>query len=78
MDVIEERPAALDVHDATVMACVRLPGPDRTRVEHVAEFRTTAQKLLALALSGYVPEESELPRSRLLLRIRWSGIRGLA
>jgi transposase len=49
MDVIEERPAALDVHNATVMACVRVPGPDRQRVEHVAEFRTTAQELLALA-----------------------------
>jgi transposase len=48
MDVIEERPAALDVHNATVMACVRVPGPERKRVEHVAQFRTTAQGLLGL------------------------------
>jgi transposase len=48
MDVIVERPGALDVHNATVMACVRLPGEGRQRVEHVAEFRTTVQGLLAL------------------------------
>jgi transposase len=48
MDVIVERPGALDVHNASVMACVRLPGEGRRRVEHVAEFETTTQGLLAL------------------------------
>src|SRR3954463_16629262 len=48
MDVIVERPAALDVHNATVMACVRAPGEGRRRVEHVAEFPTTVRGLLAL------------------------------
>ena len=48
MDVIVERPAALDVHNATVMACVRVPGSGRRRVEYVAEFRTTVQGSLAL------------------------------
>jgi transposase len=48
MDVIEQRPAALDVHNATVMACVRLPCSDGKREEHVAEFQTTARGLLAL------------------------------
>jgi transposase len=48
VDVIEERPAALDVHNANVMACVRLPGEGRRRVEHVAEFQTTTRGLLAL------------------------------
>src|SRR3954466_2004711 len=48
MDVIGERPAALDVHNASVMACVRLPGDGRRRVEHVAEFQTTVRGLLAL------------------------------
>jgi transposase len=48
MDVIVERPAALDVHNASVMACVRLPGQGRRREEHVAEFATTVQGLLAL------------------------------
>src|SRR3954449_3517524 len=48
VDVIVERPAALDVHNATVMACVRLPGEGRRRVEHVAEFQATVRGLLAL------------------------------
>jgi transposase len=48
MEVIVERPAALDVHNASVMACVRVPGDGRRRVEHVAEFQTTVQGLLAL------------------------------
>ena len=43
MEVIVERPAALDVHNASVMACVRAPGDGRRRVEHVAEFETTVQ-----------------------------------
>jgi transposase len=48
MDVIVERPAALDVHNASVVACVRVPGPGGRREEHVAEFKTTAQGLLVL------------------------------
>jgi transposase len=48
MEVIVERPAALDVHNASVMACVRVPGEGRRRVEHVAEFQTTVQGLLTL------------------------------
>lgn len=48
MDVIEQRPAALDVHNATVMACVRVPGGGPERVEHVAEFATTTHGLLTL------------------------------
>ncbi|MDP8909701.1 MAG: IS110 family transposase [Chloroflexota bacterium] len=48
MDVVVERPAALDVHKATVMACVRLPGERGRRDEHIAEFTSTVQGLLAL------------------------------
>src|SRR5215218_274709 len=48
MEVIVERPAALDVHNASVMACVRAPGDGRRRVEHVAEFKPTVQGLLTL------------------------------
>lgn len=47
MDVIVERPAALDVHNASVMACVRVPGERLRRAEHVAKFQTTVQGLLA-------------------------------
>ncbi len=48
MDVIVERPAALDVHNASVMACVRVPDETGRRVEHVEEFTTTTAGLLVL------------------------------
>jgi transposase len=48
MDVIVERPGALDVHNASVVACVRLPGEQGRREEQVAEFSTTTRGLLAL------------------------------
>jgi transposase len=47
MDRIVERPGALDVHKATVMACVRV-WQEREMTEHVAEFATTVQGLLGL------------------------------
>ncbi len=49
MEVIVERPAALDVHKAQVTACVRVPGADGGRVEQVQEFKTTVAGLLVLA-----------------------------
>jgi transposase len=49
METIVERPAALDVHKASVMACARVPGADGHREEHVAEFATTVRGLLTLA-----------------------------
>jgi transposase len=48
MDVVVERPAALDVHKAGVTACVRVPGEGGRRREHIARFSTTVQGLLAL------------------------------
>ena len=48
MDVIVERPGALDVHKAQVTACVRVPDEKGTRVQHLAEFKTTVRGLLAL------------------------------
>ena len=47
MDRIVERPGALDVHKESVMACVRV-WDGRELKEHMAEFRTTVQGLLAL------------------------------
>jgi Transposase len=44
---IVERPGALDVHKASVTACVRV-WVERELVEHVAEFQTTVRSLLAL------------------------------
>jgi transposase len=49
METIVERPAALDVHNASVMACARVPGAGGRREEHVAEFASTVHGLLTLA-----------------------------
>jgi transposase len=49
VETIVERPAALDVHKATVMACARVPGAGGRREEHMAEFATTVHGLLTLA-----------------------------
>jgi len=46
METIVERPAAPDVHKASVMACVRVPGAAGGRDEHVEQFPTTVQGLL--------------------------------
>ncbi len=43
-----ERCCGLDVHKATVAACVRVPGPKGRRVPHVQTFGTTTPDLLAL------------------------------
>jgi transposase len=48
MDVIVERPAALDVHKQQVTACVRVPGPGGVRSEEVVQFATTVRGLLTL------------------------------
>src|SRR4051794_25053111 len=48
MDVIVERVAALDVHKASVTACVRVPAVDGGREPHLAEFATTVRGLLGL------------------------------
>jgi len=48
VEVIVERPAALDVHKAQVTACVRVPGPGRERVQEVVQFQTTVRGLLTL------------------------------
>jgi transposase len=47
MDRIVDRPGALDVHKASVTACVRVWEGSKLE-EHLAEFKTTVQGLLAL------------------------------
>jgi len=47
MDRIIDRPGALDVHKASVTACVRV-WDEGELTEHLAEFQTTVQGLLAL------------------------------
>jgi transposase len=48
MEVIVERPAALDVHKAQVTACVRTPADAGERHEQIEEFKTTVRGLLVL------------------------------
>src|SRR6266545_4250405 len=48
MESVVERPAALDVHKERVTACVRAPAGRGRREQHLAEFKTTVQGLLAL------------------------------
>jgi transposase len=48
VELIVERPAALDVHKAQVTACVRVPNDRGAREEQVAEFATTVRGLLGL------------------------------
>jgi len=48
VEVIVQRPAALDVHKATVTACVRVPDARGVREPHLTEFQTTVRGLLAL------------------------------
>lgn len=49
MDVVVERCAGLDVHKASVTACVRVPGADGKREEHIETFATTVPALVVLA-----------------------------
>jgi transposase len=48
VELIVERPAALDVHKAQVTACVRIPDEHGQRQERIAEFATTVRGLLGL------------------------------
>jgi transposase len=49
VETVVQRPGALDVHKEQVTACVRVPGVDGSREQHVAEFPTTVAGLLTLA-----------------------------
>src|SRR5262249_43771833 len=48
MERVIERCAGLDVHNETVAACVRVPGPAGQRVQQKHIFGTTTSELLAL------------------------------
>jgi transposase len=49
MEIVIERVCGLDVHKASVTACVRVPVSAGQRDEHVESFATTVPSLLALA-----------------------------
>ena len=48
MEVLVDRCAGLDVHQKTVMACIRTPARERGRAQQVREFRTFTDDLLRL------------------------------
>jgi transposase len=48
MDLLVDRAAGLDVHKRSVVACIRTPGEDRSRVERVRRFGTTIPDLMEL------------------------------
>ena len=48
MERVIERGCGLDVHEKTVTACVRVPGANGAREQHVRTFGTTTLDLLAL------------------------------
>ncbi len=75
MDRIVERPGALDVHKASVTACVRV-WESRKLTEQIAEFQTTVAGLLALGDWLAVPGRKTDTTTRRGLRA--SGMRAVA
>ena len=45
MEILHDRVAGLDIHEATVVACVRSPGPGRSRTAETREFETFTDDL---------------------------------
>ena len=48
MERLFERCAGLDIHKASVVACVRVPGEDGGRDQETRTFGTTTRELLTL------------------------------
>jgi hypothetical protein len=77
MDVLVERCAALDVHQNTVVACVRLPRPDGGRLQELRAFKATTAGLLGLAdwLDSYQVTLVGMEPDRRLLDAGLAGLR---
>ena len=74
MEVIVERPAALDVHKAQVTACVRVPNARGEREEQIAEFPTTVRGLLALRdwLSAHRVQQAVMEATGVYWKAPWA------
>jgi transposase len=74
VETIVERPAALDVHKAQVMACVRVPDKRGRREQHVQEFPTTVRGLLALRdwLAGYAVTQVVMEATGVYWKAPWA------
>ena len=74
METVVERPAALDVHKEQVTACVRVPGQDGSREQHVEEFQTTVAGLLTLSdwLAAFGVTQVVMEATRVFWRAVWA------
>src|SRR3954463_9367909 len=74
MEVIVERPAALDVHKARVTACVRIADEHGNREERVAEFATTVRGLLGLRdwLAAYRVQQVVMEATGVYWKAPWA------
>ena len=74
METIVERPAALDVHKAQVMACVRVPDERGRREQYVQEFPTTVRGLLALRdwLAGHGVQQVVMEATGVYWKAPWA------
>jgi transposase len=74
VETIVERPAALDVHKAQVMACVRVPDSRGRREQHVQEFPTTVRGLLALRewLAGHGVQQVVMEATGVYWKAPWA------
>jgi transposase len=69
-----ERSAALDVHKASVTACVRVPASGGGREQHVEEFAATVRGLLALAdwLAAFGVTQVAMEASGVYWKLPWA------
>ena len=74
METIVERPAALDVHEAQVTACARVPGVRGRREQYVAEFAATVRGLLDLRdwLAGHGVTEVVMEATGVYWQAPWA------
>jgi transposase len=65
MEQVFERVCGLDVHKATIAACVRVPGVKGQRLQSVQTFGTTTADLLAhvAEASGLGKRQTALPKT---------------
>jgi transposase len=73
MEVLYQRGCGIDVHQATVVACVRLPGPGRRRrMSEVRTFETTTAALLELA--AWLTEQGVTPVAMESTGVYWKPV----
>jgi transposase len=74
VQTVIERSAALDVHKASVTACVRVPASGGGREQHVEEFAATVRGLLALRdwLAAFGVTQVAMEASGVYWKLPWA------